>query len=109
MLCYALLEKMEALVPAPAFANLLNVLQTERQLDVKIDVAQEKGFYLCNNLFDYVSTSGSSISCQSSSQWLRQPEKRRIVLLVQIGLGSFIDKRQTQIIKGFLGCHCQPF
>ena len=42
MLCYALLEKMEALVPAPAFANLLNVLQTERQLDVKIDVAQEK-------------------------------------------------------------------
>ena len=54
-------------------------------------------------------TSGCSISCQSSSQWLRQPEKRRIVLLVQIGLGSFIDKRQTQIIKGFLGCHCQPF
>ena len=43
---------MKALVSAPAFANLLNVLQTERQLDVKIDVAQEKGFDLYDNLFD---------------------------------------------------------
>ena len=96
MLCYALLEKMEALVPAPAFANLLNVLQTERQLDVKIDVAQEKGFYLCNNLFDYVSTSGSSISCQSSSQWLQQLEKFCRFKSVQ---GVLLTKGKTRSLK----------
>ena len=54
MLCYALLEKMEALVSAPAFANLLNVLQTERQSDVNIDVAQEKGFSIYDNYFVYL-------------------------------------------------------
>ena len=71
MLCPALLEKMEALVPAPAFANLLNVLQTERQSDVNINVAREKGYYMTI----YPFTSDSSISYQSSSQWLRQPER----------------------------------
>ena len=54
MLCYALLEKMKALVSAPAFANLLNVFQTERQSDGNICVAQRRVFSIYDNYFVYL-------------------------------------------------------